>query len=144
MLSYLITFLLGALTGAAGKYLADSYTDQRRTKELTTQLYKQFVDVSLKMPTLIKEMQDDLKNPDLALIREFYILPNKGVLLKGRGTSLAYYEEEHPDLIHKVNLLENNGFVYDVSSTNNPKYRMTEDFVKLILTSKIKNGVVKI
>ena len=146
MLSHLIFFLLGAFTGAAGKYLADRYTDQRRSQELTTQLYKQFVDVSSKMPTLIEEMQDDLNSPDLAVIREFYIIRNKRVSFFGKDkeTYFVYYEEKHDNLIHKVNLLENNGFVYDVSSTRTPKYRMTENFVELILMSKIENGVVKI
>ena len=33
MISYLITFVAGAFTGAAGKYLADKYTDKRRNQE---------------------------------------------------------------------------------------------------------------
>jgi hypothetical protein len=36
LISMLIGFLFGTATGAAGKYFADKYTDQRKEKEATS------------------------------------------------------------------------------------------------------------
>jgi len=145
MTSYLITFVAGAFTGAAGKYLADKYTDKRRNQEQKVGDRKTFSKVAGQMAALIKEMQEDLSKPECMVIREFYILPNDRVIFNsGGGKCLFYYEDQHDDLAHKIKLLENNGFVYDVTHTNTPKYRMKEDFVDFIVKAKIKSNKVKL
>jgi hypothetical protein len=145
MISYLITFVLGAFTGAAGKYLADKYTDKRRSKEKETGKRKIFLNLAEKMPELIKEMQEDLSKPEWMVIREFYILPNDRVLFNsGGGRCLFYYEDQHENLKHKIKLLVNNGFVDDVTHTNTPKYRMIEEFVECVIKAKIKSNKVKL
>lgn len=145
MISYLITFVLGAFTGAAGKYLADKYTDKRRSKEKETGNRKIFLNIAEKMPDLIKEMQDDLSKPECMVIRKFYILPNDRVLFNSGGERcLFYYEDQHENLTHKIKLLENNGFVCDVTHTNTPKYRMIEEFIECVIKAKIKSNKVKL
>ena len=145
MISYLITFVLGAFTGAAGKYLADKYTDKRRSKEKETGKRKIFLNLSEKMPELIKEMQDDLSKPEWMVIREFYILPNDRVSFNSGGERcLFYYEDQYENLKHKIKLLVNNGFVDDVTHTNTPKYRMIEEFVECVIKAKIKSNKVKL
>ena len=145
MISYLITFVLGAFTGAAGKYLADKYTDKRRSKEKETGKRKIFLNLAEKMPELIKEMQEDLSKPEWMVIREFYILPNDRVSFNSGGERcLFYYEDQHENLKHKIKLLENNGFVDDVTHTNTPKYRMIEEFVECVIKAKIKSNKVKL
>lgn len=134
MILYLITFVLGAFTGAAGKYLADKYTDKRRGKEKESGKRKIFLNLAEKMPNLIKKMREDLSKPECMVIREFYILTNDRVLFNyGGERCLFYYEDQHDNLRHKIKLLENNGFVYDVTHTNMPKYRMTEEFVDCVI-----------
>ena len=145
MISYLITFLAGALTGAAGKYLADKYTDKRRNQEQQKGRRTAFTEVAGQMPALIKEMQDDFSKPECKIIREFYILPNDRVLFNSGGEKcLFYYEDQHEDLAHKIRLLENYGFVYDITHTNTPKYRMNEDFVSFVNKAKITSNRVKL
>ncbi len=145
MISHLITFVLGAFTGAAGKYLADKYTDKRRSKEKETGKRKIFLNLAEKMPDVIKEMQEDLSKPECMVIREFYLLPNDRVLFNSGGERcLFYYEDQHENLTHKIKLLENNGFVEDVTHTNTPKYRMTEEFVDCVIKAKIKSKKVKL
>ena len=145
MISHLVTFLLGALTGAAGKYLADKYTDKRRLKEGESRSKKLFQELASRMPDLIKEMKDDLSKPDNHLIREFYILPHRRVsFMAGGRRYLYYFEEEHQDLLHKLHILEEPGFIQDITETNTPKFRMTEQFFGYVLKSKIKSGRVKI
>jgi hypothetical protein len=143
--SHLITFLIGVFTGAAGKYLADKFTDKRRNKEKISGIRKTFLDVAGKMPDLIKEIQDDLSKPECMIIREFFILPNDRVSFNSGGERyLFFFEEQHENLKHKVKLLEDHGFVHDVTHTNTPKYRMTEEFVNCVIKAKIKSKNVKL
>ncbi len=145
MYSYLTTYLFGVLTGTAGKYLADKYTDKRRKKESTDESRKQFCQIASKMPELIQEMQKSLRKPAFSIIREFFILPNRRVsFIPGQSNTLLYYEEDHNNLMHKIKLLINNGYLEDVTYTNTPKFSMSEEFVTYVLKSKFKSGLVKI
>ena len=145
MITHLITFILGAFTGAAGKYLADKYTDKRRGKERDSGLKKTFVNIADKMPELIKEIQEDLAKPECMLIRELFILPNDRVAFNSGGQRcLFYFEEQHENLRHKIKLLENHGFVTDITHTRTPKYRITEEFVNCVTKAKIKSGKIKL
>ena len=132
-ISSAIGFLLGTLTGAAGKYYAEKFTDQRRKTESTRQLKQEFLNIKRQMPELIKEFKDDLSKANQKFIREFFVLENHKVVLGGSGKPrFSYYEEEHPNLRGKVDILENQGFLIDVTPSNVPVYRMTEEFVHLV------------
>ncbi|MBA3017035.1 MAG: hypothetical protein KJ550_08830 [Proteobacteria bacterium] len=145
MISHLVTFILGAFTGAAGKYLADKYTDKRREIDKDTKTRETFIKIAEQMPAFIKEMQDDFLNSEYKVLREFFILPNNRVMFNSGGERcLFYYEDKHEDLMHKIKLLENNGFVYDVTHTNTPKYRIAEEFRVCVVKAKIKKDKVKL
>lgn len=130
-------FLMGVFMGAAGKYLADKYTDQRRTQEATKSARTEFTQVEKQMPELIAEFRQDLTaNP---LVRDFFVLPNRRVALGGSSTpSFVYYEEEHHGLMSKIRILENRGYIRDISVTNTPKYSMMEEFVRLVMAKSTK------
>lgn len=128
-----IGFLLGTATGASGKYLADRFTDRRRKGESQRQLKKQFLNIKKQMPELIAEFKADLSEEDHKLIREFFVLHNRKNILGGSDKPrFVYYEEEHKDLRSKLDILENEGFLMDVTIGNTPIYRMTEEFVELL------------
>lgn len=129
-IGYLISFLLGLLTGAAGKYLADKYTDKRRDIEDEKSEIKKFKSVRKKMTSLIDEMKEDLLKHEL--FRDFFIIPSRGMSLNATEC-FVYYEKEHDNLISKISILENNDYIYDISTGNTPKYRMTDEFVNMIL-----------
>ena len=132
-MSSIIGFLIGTATGAAGKYFADKFTDQRRKAESTGQLKQEFLNIKRQMPELIKEFKNDLSKADQKFIREFFVLENHKVVLGGSEKHrLIYYEEEHPNLRGKIDILENQGFLTDVRTRNVPIYRMTEEFVQLV------------
>lgn len=128
--SYAATFIIGAFTGATGKYLADKFTDQRRRQEDKAAETALFEQTRNSMPELISEMQADLVEHPAA--REFFVLENSRVVLNSSGFVLVYYEAEHPELRHKIMILENNGYISDVTTGNAPKYRMLERFVFLL------------
>jgi len=130
-MSSVIGFLVGTATGAAGKYFADKFTDQRRGNESAKQIKRVFLNVKNQMPELIAEFKTDLAGSKLT--REFFVLPNKKVCFGGsRKPRFIYYEEEHENLRGKLDLLENEGFLVDMTSGNTPLYRMTEEFVGLL------------
>lgn len=132
-MSAAIGFLLGTATGASGKYLADRFTERRRKGELQRQLKRQFLNIKKQMPELIAEFKSDLSEEDHKLIREFFVLADRKHIIPGsKKPRLDYYEDEHKDLRSKIDILENEGFLMDVTVANTPIYRMTEEFVELL------------
>ena len=126
-------FLGGAAVGAAGMYYAEKFTDQRRHGERIKEAKKQFLKIKKQMPELIAEMKSDLSNEDNCLIREFFILSNRRFRPNSQKPRFAYYEDEHKDLRSKIDILENHGFLMDVTPGNTSIYRMSEELVELIL-----------
>ena len=132
-MSSIIGFLFGAATGAAGAYFAEKYTDRRRTQESARQAKKEFLEVRKQMSELIAKFKNDLYNVKHKLIREFFVLPNNRVSLGGSTKPrFVYYSDEHEDLRSKLTILENKGYLIDVTLKNTPIFRMTEEFVGLV------------
>lgn len=83
--------------------------------------------------SLIDQMRTDFAAGDNASVREFLVLPSRHVVFNSGGRPyLFYYEDQHQDLVGKIAVLENNGFVTETTSTNVPKYRVTEQFVQFL------------
>lgn len=101
---------------------------------VTKSLESIFLKVKSSMPELIVEMKEDLIKEGNNFIREFFIA-SKRWTLNVVDHYFVYYFEEHENLQGKVHVLENYGFVIDVTSENVKKYRMTEEFIDLLLTS---------
>ena len=135
--SVLSGFLVGVATGAAGTYFANKYTDRRREKEIVRQAKKQFLAINEQMSKLIDEMRSNLVGEGNASIREFFILANKQSCL-GRSEKhrFIYYEDEHDNLRGKLDILENVGYILDVTPGNTPIYRMTEEFAEFLIRIK--------
>jgi len=131
MISHLITFLFGAATGAAATYFGNKFTDQRRKREARKEARKQFNKIRNMMPELISEMKADLTKEGKEFIRDFYLLSKKWTFWADENC-FVYYFEDHQDLQGKINILENHGYVMDVTPKEAKKYRMTEEFVELV------------
>ena len=81
------------------------------------------------MPELLAEMRQDLAgNP---FRREFVLLKRARGYWES-GTELFYYFDDHPDLLSKVRILENEGFVRDVTTKNVQRYRMSEPLARYL------------
>jgi len=93
-----------------------------------------FCQLAQKMPSLIEEMSHDLHSSEAELILEFVVLPSEGVWYQSRRNRFTYYETIHPFVQNAVQLLEEYGFVRDVTPKSYPVYRMTEEFVDLVTT----------
>lgn len=125
--------MIGTITGAAAAYFASKYTDQRRGKESRKQRKKEFLAVKDKMVELIAEMKADLSTQRQEHIREFWVVPNKRVMVGGgHKARLVYYEESYNNLRGKLDILENNGYIVAISLGATPIYRMVEHFIELV------------
>lgn len=122
-----IAFLAGTLTGAAGKYLADKFTDQRHRQEVRATAAASFNRMQLAMPALIAEMKADLTNDEF--VREFAILQTETSGYNSDHPVFCYSKERHPGLGGHVGLLEGAGFVEKLPPPRDCVFRMTEDFV---------------
>lgn len=130
--THLVAFIVGTAVGAAGQYMADRLTDQRRKGEAKREAASKFERTSSAMPKLISEMREDLGKPEHAVVREFVALPNERVMFNSDRTRLAYFESVHPDLTNKIALLVEAGYIKNVSTTSTPIFRMTEEFVQRV------------
>ncbi len=84
-LSFAVGFLVGTATGAAGTYFGNKYTDQRKAKEQKKEIKSFFKSIWNKHEPLLKEMEQDLKNPDFKFHRDDLLRnysTNRKVLLK--------------------------------------------------------------
>lgn len=132
--SYVITFLVGMATGAAGQYFGAKFTDQRRKQESRKESRLQFEHVRAQMPELIAEMKKDLTEDGRSTIRDFFISERNIAITLGAGeTRFAYYVDDHQNLRSKVTVLENHGYINLIESGYTPTYRMTERFVAFIV-----------
>jgi hypothetical protein len=131
MFSVATGFLGGATVGAAGGYLAGLFTDRRHRKEAKRHARVAFLDTVKKLPDFVKELKADLaREPS---VREFFIL-DKGASLGGSSVpSFEYESTDENRYKNKAQILENMGYVIDVTPKNTPMYRMTEEFVELVM-----------
>ena len=88
------------------------------------------------MPELITDIKKDLTSKSGKLIRELYII-SKNWALNVVNPHFVYYFEDYENLQGEMHVLENYGFVKDLTQTPTSvkKYRLTEEFVELLLAS---------
>ena len=126
-----VGFLSGALTTAAGNYLADRFTDKRRDKNDAAYALAQWDDIQDRFPRVLMEMKDDVKNPEFSSVREFFVKSSRSTISR-EGSFFEYHTDVHDDLVAAVCHLEELGYVVDVTSGNTPMYRMTEQFIDML------------
>lgn len=106
----------------------------QKSSSMPKSIESKFLKVKLLMPKLIADIKKDLTEEGNKFIREFFIMSNRHIL-NPENPCFVYYFEEHNNLNGKMNILENYRFIKDITSKNVKKYRLTEDFVELILGS---------
>lgn len=131
--SHLVTFVGGAMVGAAGQYLGDRFTDSRRAKEQASEIKKSFKRLQEQMPDLLQEMKADLQTSGSSMIREFVLLPNARVSFNHSKPRFQYFAEVHPHLQTQVDLMRDAGFKDELDSAKVPMYRMREHLVEELI-----------
>ncbi len=78
------------------------------------------------MPALLEEMREDLSNHPTS--REFVVLKSTWVY-NSPDFYLAYYLDQHEDLEGKLQVLENLGFIRDITYNSVRRFLFQEQFV---------------
>ncbi|MFC0131387.1 hypothetical protein CR105_03125 [Massilia eurypsychrophila] len=123
-----VGFVVGSFTGAAGTYLADKYTDQRRDQAeaaAANALWREAFDM---FPEVMREMQADVRNPRLAGVRDFFV-KSSGSTVNSDRPHLEYHTDVHSNIMGAIAYLEEVGYIDDITPGNCPKYRMRLPFV---------------
>mgnify|MGYP000990332422 CR=1 FL=1 len=131
--SHIITFISGLSVGVLGNYFATRLADKAKNKDAIIKKKKSFEKIEMMMPELIKEMRDDISSEDMKKCKEFIILPTKGTVFNSNEPLFSYFESEHQYLRSNIRVLEENGFVIDITNTNTPRYQFDEDFLSMLL-----------
>lgn len=129
-----VGFLVGALTGATGQYLAAKYTDERRDKEAASAQRAQWKEVERRFPAIITEMKEDARNSKLQSVREFFVKSSRTTINRDEPC-FEYHTDVHTDIGAAVRYLEELGYIEDITPGNCPMYRMREHFVDLLRDS---------
>lgn len=139
-----IAVVVGWVAGIASKVISDRYTDMRRHREAEAKRQSQFEECRAAMPKLIEEMAQDLAN---ARKYEFFVYDVRLVYNGFRRDAFVYATNEeakqdyldekkkvwvHANLLNKVRMLENHGFLSDITANTAPHFRMSEEFVRLV------------
>jgi len=117
------------------KYAAEIAAKIELGRNTDTSLVSYFQDTLTLMPELLMDMARALKDEKTKLIREFFVLPNQRVMLGGSSKPrLIYFEDDYENLRNKLDILEDYGLIIDVRVGRSPIYRITPEFVRLLLT----------
>jgi hypothetical protein len=83
------------------------------------------------LPDLFAEMRNDFKdNPHC---REFLLLDRRATYNSaGNETILVYHFNAHKDLRQKIRILENHGFVRDISYNDIPRFAVSEEIAEYL------------
>jgi hypothetical protein len=122
--------------GILGTFWGNSITERAKDRDSKKQILNKFQIIKSKIPELMNEMKSDMKNPELKLCSEFVILPSKNVIFNTSRNAFAYFENEHENLISKVLILKNSGYVHDITDGNVPRYQFDEEFVDMFTSDK--------
>ena len=113
---------------------ASAINSAREDQAAKSREIEKSLDIVSQMLDLISEMKKDLSNPENAFVREFVIKKKSTTFIWGGESGFEYYTEDHPQLQGKIHVLENLGYIANVAKGDQyPRWRMTEEFVKLIL-----------
>jgi hypothetical protein len=133
-----LSLAAGFLVGAATTYLVSYFLKPNKQEVAVTHTKNLFDQLWQTHERLLKEIKQDLDNPDFKFHREFYVLKkgwdwNRWGFHR-RGPCLAYFLEDHDDLLRQLNTLASHGLISHVDETkkNTVKYRLSEKLVELL------------
>lgn len=138
-LSTCIGVIAGAIpaffSGIAIEYFGSILTDRRQEKEKQKAKDEEFSKVATLIPELLQEIKQDITKYPCR--REFFVLLEGVSIAIYKTPTLQYEEEVHSELNGKIGILENHGYIIDITPSTVPMYKMTEQFVDYLLKSDL-------
>lgn len=133
ILSLAVGFLVGAITGAAGNYLADKYTDVRRDLKAAKKQAELWRDAERRFPAAISEMRDAFADPGSKGIRAFFVKDSRTTIGFTSEPCFEFHTDKCSDLQAAVLHLERLGLISDITPGNCPMYRVHEELVDWLM-----------
>ncbi|MBC6962399.1 MAG: hypothetical protein DWB48_06625 [Nitrosomonas sp.] len=136
----ILSLVAGFLAGALTIYLVSFFMRPGESKkEVTdTNLTSLFEQLWQTHERLLNEMKQDMDNPDFKFHREFYVL-KKGWGWERwgfhrRGPCIAYFLEDHGDLLPLLDSLTSYGLISQTGETgkNTARFQLSEKLVELL------------
>ena len=131
--SLTVGFLIGTATGAAGSYMADRFTDQRRDSKAAKERDRIWKDIERRFPGFIAEMRKDFSGESGQKVRAFFVMNSRHTLGGYSEPSFEYYDDVHTDIKPALLLLEKYGYISDITKRDTPFYRVDESLVDRLL-----------
>lgn len=88
-----------------------------------------FARIERLMPQLLIEMRHDLAQHPLC--REFVLLKRNWIYW-AKGNELCYYFDDHPNLLSQIQILENYGWVHEITYNDVQRYIMSEELAQYL------------
>jgi hypothetical protein len=110
-----------------------TYAGYEAARKLQGQPPPAFLQVREQMPALIAQMKEALQTEDGKFVREFFILRSETASVNSSKPRFSFHENEHANLRGQIDVLENHGYLVNVTEGRTPIYGMTEEFVTLLL-----------
>lgn len=133
ILSLSVGFLVGAITGAAGNYLADKYTDVRRDKKAAKEQTKLWREIEAQFPGVIADMRQAFTSSEGKYIRAFFVKESGTMIGFLSEPCFEFHTDEHPDLHAAVLHLARHEFITDITPGNCPMYRVHEKLIDWLM-----------
>jgi hypothetical protein len=125
-------YILGFVSDIGKDYFKEILGDRRRERKAL----EGFSRVARAMPELVAELKNHLAHHEHG--SELVVLPNAKVIYNDGPNSQKFrcYQERHEDLASKLGLLEDAGYLRNVTAGRNvPVYRMSQDFMDFVRKS---------
>jgi len=133
VLSLSVGFLVGAITGAAGSYLGDKYTDARRDKLLAKEKATLWQGIEARFPAVIADMRQAFTSNEGRNVRAFFVKESGTMIGMLSEPCFEFHTDEHPDLHAAVLHLARHEFITDITPGNCPMYRVHEKLIDWLM-----------
>lgn len=142
ILSLIAGFLAGAVAIYLVSYFLKAEDGKNQKRAISSSVYALFDQLWEKHKYLLAEMKQDIESPGFTSHKEFYVL-KKGWGwerwgLHRKGPRIAYFIEDHNDLIPLLEALATHGLINETDEVNknSAKFEFTEQLIDLLRARK--------
>ena len=122
VITHLLAFVIGAVIGVLYASKRSGSGGQAQSDKTLRRLYKQY-------PDFFNSLRTELARDEFREVREFAILDTAQSTFVSDDVKLIYYEDEIADLRTIAGMLEEYGYIDEVTRGKTPLYRLRESFV---------------
>lgn len=116
--------------------LLPSLLNKDREQESIRRKKQKFQKTMALMPEIMNHLRSLLSQPGTDLVREIVVLANSRIVFTPSKKCFIFLGDRYKDLAGKISILEELKYIVSVSKDGADIYKMTEEFVGLILSGE--------